>query len=241
MIKQVKDKIYLHQSDVIKKIERHFREELENIQDYKTPATTRQGTVRVDENDICLTDREQFKYRSAVGMMLFLVKYSRPDISNSVRELSKANNKANYAYYTQMLRVVKYVINTRNRMLKLIPENKGEKWEFKCMCNSDYAGDKDNRLSVIGYCIYVSGCLVSWKSRAQRSQTLSSTEAEYVALSEICNEILFRRMIMEFLGEKVKYPITVFSNNVGAIYLAYNKKISRRTKHVYTRTHFVQN
>ena len=69
------------------------------------------------------------------------------------------------------------------------------------MCDSDYAKDKDNRLSVTGYCIYVNRCLVSWKSRAQRSQTPSSTEAEYLALSEICSEILFVRMIMEFLGE----------------------------------------
>ena len=150
-------------------------------------ATPGQGTVRVDENDVCLTDREQFKYRSAVGMMLFLVKYPRPDISNSVRELLKANNKANYTHYKQMLRAVKYVINTKNRMLKFIPENKGEKWEFKCMCDSDYAGDKDNRLTVTGYCIYLNGCLVSWKPRAHRSQTLLSTEAEYVALPEICN------------------------------------------------------
>ena len=60
MIKKVKDGIYLHQSDLIKNIERHFGEELENIRDYKTPATPGQGAVRVDENDIFLTDREQF-------------------------------------------------------------------------------------------------------------------------------------------------------------------------------------
>ena len=109
------------------------------------------------------------------------------------------------------------------------------------MCDCNNAGDKDNRLNVTGYCIYVNGCLVSWKSRAQRSQTLSSAEAEYVALSEICSEILFARMIMEFLGEKVKYPITVYCNNLGAMYLAYNKEISRRTKNVDTKAHFGQN
>ena len=171
--------------------------------------------------------------------MLFLVKYSRLDISNSVRELSKANNKANYAHYKQMLRAVKSVINTKNRMLKLGLQKR--KWEFKCMCDCNYAGDKDNRLNVTGYCIYVNGCLVLLKSRAQRSQILSCTEAEYVGLSEICSEILFVRMIMEFFEEKVKYPITVYYDNVGAICLAYNEKILRRTKHVDTRTHFVQN
>ena len=66
-----------------------------------------------------------------------------------------------------------------------------------------------------------------------------STEAEYVALSEICREILFVKMILEFLGEKIEYPITLFCDNVGATYLAYNAKISNRTKHVDTRRHFV--
>ena len=46
--------------------------------------------------------------------MLFLVKYSRPDISNIVKELSKSNGKANYAHYKQMLQVVNYVLKTRN-------------------------------------------------------------------------------------------------------------------------------
>ena len=47
-------------------------------------------------------------------------------------------------------------------------------------------------------------------------------------------------MIIVFLGEKVKYPITLYCDNVGEIYLTYNDKISRRTKHVDTRTHFGQ-
>ena len=100
--------------------------------------------------------------------MLFLIKYSRPDISNAVRELSKSNNKANYSHYKEMLRAVNYVIKTRNRMLKFMPTLEKDKLEFKCMCDSDYAGNKDNRLSVTGYCIYINGCLISWKSRAQK-------------------------------------------------------------------------
>ena len=45
-------------------------------------------------------------------------------------------------------------------------------------------------------------------------------------------------MIMEFLVKPVEYAIKVYCDNVGAIYLAYNEKISRRTKHVGTRSHF---
>ena len=51
--------------------------------------------MRMAENEEGLSDQSQFKYRSAVGMLLFLVKYSRPDIANTVRELSKINDKTN--------------------------------------------------------------------------------------------------------------------------------------------------
>ena len=47
-------------------------------------------------------------------------------------------------------------------------------------------------------------------------------------------------MILELLGERIEYPITVYCDNVGAIYFGYNAKISKRTKHVDTRTHFVR-
>ena len=62
MIKKAKDGIYLHQSDLIKKIKRLFGEESENILVYKTAATPGQGTEREDENDDCLTDREQLPF-----------------------------------------------------------------------------------------------------------------------------------------------------------------------------------
>ena len=82
-----------------------------------------------------------------------------------------------------MLRTVKYVIDTKNKMLKLRPENKDLKWMFKRLYDSDYTGDKGTRLSVTGYCVYVNKCLLLWKLTAQQCNTLSSTEVEYVALS----------------------------------------------------------
>ena len=127
MIKKVNGGIYLHQTDLIKKIKEKFEEELSNVQGYRTPATPGQGTIRTKEGDKCLNKSKQFKYRSAVEMMSFLVKNSRLDIANTVQELPKVNYKANYAQYKQMLREVKYLLHTRNRISKSIPEKKREK------------------------------------------------------------------------------------------------------------------
>ena len=70
--------------------------------------------------------------------------------------------------------------------------------------------------------------------------TLSSTEAEYIAVSEVCTEIIFVKQILEFLGIKIDYPITICCDNVGAIFLASNAKNSQRTRHVDIRAHYVR-
>ena len=63
-------------------------------------------------------------------MLLFLIKHSRPDICNAVRELSKCLDGPNEAAYKEMLRVVKYVMDTKDRGLKIAPTNEELKWEL---------------------------------------------------------------------------------------------------------------
>ena len=238
--------LVMHQPHLLKKIEREFGKEMESVRTYATPAGPGETVIRMKENDdvsLQLEPEKQTRYRCGVGMLLYLIKFSRPDLSNSVRELSKAMDRATETHYSMMLRVIKYVLRTND--LGLIYDSgsvinfKGV-WQIIAYCDSDFAGDKDNRISVTGFCISIGQCLISWKSRGQKSVTLSSTEAEYVAVSEVCAEIIFIKYILEFLDVGIEYPITVNCDNVGAIFLAYNNKNSQRTKHVDTRAHYVR-
>ena len=60
-------------------------------------------------------------YRSGVGMLLYLVKHTRPDIANGVRELSKALIGPSEAAYKDMLRMIKFVLKTKNKAIRLAP------------------------------------------------------------------------------------------------------------------------
>ena len=82
--------------------------------------------------------------------------------------------------------------------------------------------------------------MISWKARAQKSVTLSSSKAKYVAVSEVSAEIIFIKYLLKFVGVNVEYSITVMCDNVGAIFLSNNAKNSNRTKHVDIRAHFVR-
>jgi len=66
-------------------------------------------------------------------------------------------------------------------------------------CDSDYAGDKDSRKSVTGFLVFINGALVSWKSRLQKTVGLSSAECEYYAMTEVAQELLYIKQVLEFL------------------------------------------
>ena len=84
------------------------------------------------------------------------------------------------------------------------------------------------------------GAPIAWTSKSQRSVALSSTEAEYMAISEVAVEVLYIVGVLKFLGVNLEYPIKVNVDNIGAVYLSKSATTSNRTKHIDTRYHFVR-
>ncbi len=181
-------------------------------------------------------------FRSGVGLLLYLVKHTRPDIANAVRELSKVLDGPSPAAYKELLRVIKYVLDTKGLAIKVKPLSLGElvEWLIVVFSDSDFAGDKETRISISGFVLYLMGVPISWRSKGMRSVTLSSSEAEYVALSEAVKEIKFVYQLLVMMGIPVKLPIIVHVDNVGAIFMSENVSVSQRTKHVDVRYRFVQ-
>jgi hypothetical protein len=91
-----------------------------------------------------------------------------------------------------------------------------------------------------GYIIYFCGAPIAWKSTSSKSVTLSSTEAEYYALSEVTEEIRFIKNVLESMGIVLTLPIKVKVDNIGAIYLSNNFSMGQRTKHIDVQRHYVR-
>jgi hypothetical protein len=149
-------------------------------------------------------------------MLLYLTKYSRPDLCNVVRELAKCMDKATKGTYLEMLRVVKFVIDTKNFRLQIRPEFKGKNWSLRVFCDSDCDGYSETRISVTGFILYLMNVPVCWRSKLQKDVTLSSTEAEYVAMSEAVKDVKFIYYLLCNIGIEVELPIIVRTDNVGA-------------------------
>ena len=222
----------LRQPHLIKNLRKTFGAMVEKKQKYRTPGTPGQGVLRPESDEMKITTEKQKSFRSGVGMLLYLVKHSRPDIANATRELSKSMDGATEVAYQELLRVIKYVLDTEGYGLKLEPKMNLEMWSIIAFSDSDWAGDKQSRISVAGYVLYFCGVAIAWKSKGMKHITLSSSEAELVALSECVKDVRFVIMIMEDLGLNLHRPVTVMVDNVGAMFLAENATTSQRTRHI---------
>ena len=115
-----------------------------------------------------------------------------------------------------------------------------KKCALKALSDNDFASDKETRMSVFGYIIYFCGIPIAWRSKGMKSVVLSTTEAEYMALSEVVKELNFIVQLLQTMNIEVELPITVNVDNVGAMWLSNNRTTSDRTKHIDIRTSFVK-
>jgi len=238
---QQKTKAWTGQPHMVKKLENKFGKEVSGLQKHKTPGTPGVGISGPKEGDLTLDADRQANYRSGTGMLLYLVKHSRPDIANAVRELSKMMDYATPAAEKEMHRVTKYVLDTRHLGLKVEPKfNDDARWELIVYSDSDWAGDKDTRKSVTGFLIFLNGVLIVWRSKSQKAVALSSLEAELCACAEAAKESKFIVQLMLTMGLPVILPVVVRVDNVGAIFLAENASSSARTRHIDARHEFMR-
>ncbi len=235
-------KAWLGQPHLIKKLEKTYGEQVNSMKTYKTPGTPGVSITRPKEDDKLLPEEAQHNFQSGTGMLLYLVKHSRPDISNAVRELTKVMDKATDKNLQEMLRIVKHVLDTKELRLRKEPKaNNKLIWSMIMWSDSDWGGDKYNRLSVSGMALFVCGVLVAWRSKQQKTVALSSSEAELVAASEAVKEIVFVMQVLNSIGIPVETPVIVRVDNMGAIFMAENASSSIRTRHIDIKWHFTRN
>jgi hypothetical protein len=209
-----------------------------------TPATP--GDHLVKGNDGTNINAElQFKYRSGVGKLLHMMRWSRPEILNAARDLSKYMSGATLAHMKALIRVMHYCHDTPEQGLLLKPKRKWNgdpSFEFIITgySDSDYAKDTDTRRSVSDTAVMLEGSPVSMQSNTQKSVTLSVTEAEQAAAVSCAQDMLFVMRLMESMGLKVKKPMILKLDNKGAHNLAHNWTIGGRTRHVDVRMNFLR-
>ena len=231
---------WLGNPSIIKSLEQEFGERAMKERLSLTPGTPRFTARRLENPEDKVNPEDQKTYRSGVGTLLYLTKHSRLDICNPVRELSKTMDAPAPVHLKEIYKVIRHVLSTKGYGLKFELREDMIKWALKALSDSDFASDKETRISVFGYIIYFCGIPIAWSSKGMKSVVLSTTEAEYMALSEVVKELKFIVQLLQTMNIEVELPITVHVDNVGAIWLSNNRTTSDRTKHIDIRTSFVK-
>nr|GEZ58323.1 integrase, catalytic region, zinc finger, CCHC-type, peptidase aspartic, catalytic [Tanacetum cinerariifolium] len=105
--------------------------------------------------------------------------------------------------------------------------------------DADHAGCQDTRRSTSGSVQFLGERLISWSSKRQKSATISSTEAEYIALSGCSAQILWMRSQLSDYGLAFN-KIPMYCNNKSAIVLCCNSVQHSRSKHIDIKYHFIK-
>jgi hypothetical protein len=206
--------------------------------------------VLTDHRDSEDHNPRDFDYRQVIGKLLYLEKSTRPDLSCAVHQCARhcANPKVQHTIAVK--RIGRYLLATKDKGLIMKPNEEG----MECWVDAAYANEWNNKTasddpntarSRMGYVITYAGCPMHWASKMQTEIALSTTEAEYIALSQAMREVLPIIWLLEearqhgipVLSVKTKVHCKVFEDNAGAIEIANVPKMRPRTKHLNIKYH----
>ncbi|KAK2980731.1 hypothetical protein RJ640_011711 [Escallonia rubra] len=222
--------IFLHQQKYSTELLKKFG--MLNCKPISTPMEPNAKICAHEGKDL----EEATMYRQLVGSLIYLT-LTRPDISYAVGVMSRYMQNPQKLHLEAVRRILRYVKGTLDYG---IIYKKGGDCKLVGFCDADYAGDHDTRHSTTGYVFTLGSGAVSWCSKRQPTMSLSTTEAEYRAATMAAQESTWILQLLEDLHQPIKYPISLYCDNLSAIRLAENPVFHARTKHVEVHYHFIR-
>jgi hypothetical protein len=215
-----------------------------------------------DANGVAYSD--DWHFRSAIGKLNFLEKSTRVDLSYAVHQCARFAADPKESHAMALKRIGRYLAGTKDKGLILNPRSHS----FECYVDADFVGnwdrvnadvDPSTAKSRTGYVIMFGGCPMVWASKLQREVALSTTEAEYNALSESLREVIQLMQLLDETKVRLRWTTTqappmvhckvfednsgalatckVYEDNSGALEMGKLPKMRPRTKHICVRMH----
>ncbi|GJZ74372.1 retrovirus-related pol polyprotein from transposon TNT 1-94 [Tanacetum coccineum] len=221
--------IFINQSKFALEILKKFG--MDSCDPVDTPMVDR---LKLDEDPLGIPV-DQTRFRSMVGSLMYLTA-SRPDLVFAVCMCARYQASPTKKHLEALKRVFRYLRGTINWGLWY---PKDTAMALTAYADADHAGCQDTRRSTSGSAQFLGDKLVSWSSKKQKSTAISTTEAEYIAMSGCCAQILWMRSQLTDYGF-VFNKIPLYCDNRSAIALCCNNVQHSRSKHIDIRHHFIR-
>lgn len=229
--------ISIDQSKYIQEILEKFN--MDDCNPISTPSDVNQKLSKemCPKDDRAREEMANVPYQETVGSILFAAQITRPDIQYAVGAVSRYNNNPGPAHWKAVKRILRYLKGTIN--FKLTFRKDGNKF-IEGNCDADWGNDIDDRRSTTGYVFTMQGAAISWNSKKQQTVAISSTEAEYMAMSSATQEAIWLRMLYGELFPANQHTIVINCDNKSAIHLSDKTIYHNRTRHIGIRHHFLR-
>lgn len=211
--------LFLSQRAYMEKMLAHFG--ITDCNPSKTPMEVNPEKQEDDDGEVVI---EMKPYTELVECLMFLMLNTRPDISVTVNYYSHFQSNAKLTHWKGLKRVLRHIRGTLDYGL-LFKRGLDSETPLRVCVDANWATDND-RKSTTGFLLQVFGSTVAWKKQAterstkkQTRITLSSTEAEYVALATALTEAIWLKGLLEDFNVNSAHPIAVYEDNQSVIHL----------------------
>lgn len=201
------------------------------VKEYSTPGVPNENLTKYDGDPIDIDE-----YRSLVGKIMFFSTKVCPKIGAAIRALSAYMSCPGPDHWRAMGRLVGYM---KQMDFKGVYYLEPTSYKTISLADTDYGNCKETRRSVGCSLITIGGCLVDWWMAKHHTVSDSSCEAEYKELAKCAKGVKFIQMLLGELN-LLDIPGYIGEDNKGTIFLAYNKQVSQRTKHIDIKYHFIR-
>lgn len=237
-IDRAENKIRIHQALYIKKMTERL-----NLQNMSPVSLPMEPHLRIPKSEVPNDDRE---FRRLVGIILYVARFSRPDVTYAVNSLARHQGKVTPEVKSYAKRVLKYLYDTRNFVIEYTAPDERP---LRAFCDASFAPDvpyeKDmpgdveaSTYSQTGLAVFHHGNLINWGSSKQTIVATSSTAAEVIAVCESLDAVLIPRDILqEVIGPQL--PILLYEDNSSAARMLVGCQ-NKRMRHVMIKAGAVQ-
>ncbi len=176
------------------------------------------------------------RFQTIIGSLLYIMLGTRPDIAYAVTKLSQFAANPSEDHLSKALYICRYLVGTKSYSLVY---DRASGLGLTACTDSDWASDPATRRSQTGYFLKLANGIFSWTSRAQKTIVLSSTEAEYMALSDCSRQVVWICNLLGEIGYRLN-PIPICGDNQGSIFILSNPVTESRSKHIDIRYHYIR-
>ncbi|TPX48626.1 DNA-directed DNA polymerase [Chytriomyces confervae] len=225
--------IFIHQSKYIKEILARFSKYFTPYP-ISVPLPTSFKSAPSTETSALMPDPKL--YLEAIGCLNYAAINTRPDLSTAVSYLSVFSSEPSTEHWDYLMRTYRYLNDTKDHGILYSNSGNSSPHGFADAAYNIHSGAK----SQLGYLALLADGAISWKSTKTPIVPLSSTEAEYMSISELGREIQSFINLYTALDIPVTMPLTLFEDNMSTIHQCNNDVFSHRSKHINVRYHYIR-